>query len=129
MAMTVPSGELFFTKKQTKTLELASHPRTNIKQYIQVSGCYRRGAWGVGGAFASTPTAKDIFLTFVSPVPTSRGRPWNGGGAAMGKVKSLPRGILSVKKGRGGRWGGAWHRWGGGRGFRTTRRAPQRGPL
>lgn len=43
-----------------------------------------------------------------------QGRPWDGGGAAMGKVKSLPppRGILSVKKGGekgGGGGGGAGH--------------------
>lgn len=48
MVVIVPSGEFFFTKtNKKKNVDLASHPRTNIKQYIQVSGCYRRG--GVGG--------------------------------------------------------------------------------
>lgn len=42
----VPRGEFFFTKTNKKNVDLASHPRTNIKQYIQVSGCYRRGGWG-----------------------------------------------------------------------------------
>lgn len=43
MVVIVPSGEFFFTKTKTKKVDLASHPHTNIKQYIQVSGCYRRG--------------------------------------------------------------------------------------
>lgn len=47
MVVIVPSGEFFFTKTN-KNVDLASHPRTNIKQYIQVSGCYRRGGWGWG---------------------------------------------------------------------------------
>lgn len=52
MVVIVPSGEFFFTKtNKKKNVDLASHPRTNIKQYIQVSGCYRRGGVGVGALF------------------------------------------------------------------------------
>lgn len=56
----VPSGEFFFTKTNKKNVDLASHPRTNIKQYIQVSGCYRRG---VGGG------ALRFLAQLSSPVP------------------------------------------------------------
>lgn len=59
----MPSGEFFFTKtkKKQKNVDLASHPRTNIKQYIQVSGCYRRGGRGWVALF--------LVARLSSPVP------------------------------------------------------------
>lgn len=63
MVVIVPSGEFFFTKtkKKKKNVDLASHPRTNIKQYIQVSGCYRRGGRGWVALF--------LVARLSSPVP------------------------------------------------------------
>lgn len=40
------------TVYKTKQTKVASHPHTNIKQYVQESGCY---CWGRGGAVGGFP--------------------------------------------------------------------------
>lgn len=107
MLIIVPSGEFFFTKKN-KDVDLASHPRTNIKQYIQVSGCYRRGGfWGVGALFSSLRLChwcnnKGSHGVIVSPAGAQHCSPQPASSSqhpglvmewsrkAIGKVKSLP---------------------------------------
>lgn len=99
----MPSGEFFFTKtkKKQKNVDLASHPRTNIKQYIQVSGCYRRGGRGwvalflvarlsspvpcvkPGGEFSPRQAHRTVPLNI-------QGWSWNGGRATMGKREISP---------------------------------------
>lgn len=68
-----------------------------------------QGRFGDGGGVPALQPWRTFPHVCISTAPLNiQGWSWNGGVAAMGKVKFLPRGILSVKKG--GEKGGAWSR-------------------
>ncbi|MEQ2264477.1 hypothetical protein XENORESO_009156 [Xenotaenia resolanae] len=93
----VPSGNFFFTKTEQKKVDLVSHPRTNIKQYIQVSGCYHKGGGGELFPVAQLFSAKtkqglsspkrchELCLLSSQLCSTSRENHGTEGRAAMGK--------------------------------------------
>lgn len=108
----VPSGEFFFTKTKQKKCRLGLTSTYKYKTIHTSVWMLPQGRWGegvipsgpalltcaTGVTTREVPKARCLIPRQVhrtvplgQPAPLSiQGRSWNGGGAAMGKVKSLP---------------------------------------